>query len=59
MLKVSDFITRNVQVVRPDESLRRAAPVTDELDVGARPVCDEQGLVGRLSDPSTPDRSST
>jgi len=25
MQKISDFMTRNVQVVRPDESLRRAA----------------------------------
>ena len=50
MQKVSDFMTRNVQVVRPDESLRRAAQVMDELNVGALPVCDSNGLVGMITD---------
>ena len=50
MQKISDFMTRNVQVVRPDESLRRAAQVMDELNVGALPVCDQHGLVGMITD---------
>ena len=50
MQKISDFMTRNVQVVRPDESLRRAAQVMDELNVGALPVCDQNGLVGMITD---------
>ena len=50
MLKISDFMTRNVQVVRPDESLQRAAQVMDELNVGALPVCDTSGLVGMITD---------
>jgi CBS domain-containing protein len=50
MQKISDFMTRNVQVVRPDESLRRAAQVMDELNVGALPVCDINGLVGMITD---------
>jgi CBS domain-containing protein len=50
MLKISDFMTRNVQVVRPDESLQRAAQVMDELNVGALPVCDASGLVGIITD---------
>ncbi len=41
MQKISDFMTRNVQAVRPDERLRRAAQQMDELDVGALPVCDD------------------
>ena len=39
-----------MQVVRPDESLRRAAQVMDELNVGALPVCDKTGLVGMITD---------
>jgi CBS domain-containing protein len=50
MQKISDFMTRNVQVVRPDESLRRAAQVMDELNVGSLPVCDRNGLVGMITD---------
>jgi len=43
-------MTRNVHVVRPDESLQRAAQVMDELNVGALPVCDHSGLVGIITD---------
>ena len=50
MQKISDFMTRNVQVVRPDESLQRAAQVMDELNVGSLPVCDQNGLVGMITD---------
>ena len=50
MLKISDFMTRNVRVVHPQESLRRAAQVMDELNVGALPVCDASGLVGIITD---------
>jgi CBS domain-containing protein len=50
MLKISDFMTRNVHVVHPQESLRRAAQVMDELNVGALPVCDASGLVGIITD---------
>ncbi len=39
-----------MQVVRPDESLRRAAQVMDELNVGSLPVCDRTGLVGMITD---------
>jgi CBS domain-containing protein len=49
MQKISDFMTRNVRVVRPDESLQRAAQVMDELNVGALPVCDGNGLVGIIT----------
>ena len=64
MQKISDFMTRNVQIVRPDESLRRAAQAMDELIVGALPVLAtrHQGHVAaalrRISDPSMPDRPS-
>jgi CBS domain-containing protein len=43
-------MTRNVQVVRPDESLQRAAQVMDELNVGSLPVCDHSGLIGIITD---------
>lgn len=39
-----------MQVVRPEDSLRRAAQVMDELNVGSLPVCDQSGLVGIITD---------
>ena len=50
MQKISDFMTRNVQVVHPHESLQRAAQVMDDLNVGSLPVCDASGLVGMITD---------
>lgn len=49
-MKISDIMTRDVQVVRPDETIRRAAQLMDELNVGSLPVCDGHRLVGMLTD---------
>ncbi|WP_238482309.1 CBS domain-containing protein [Noviherbaspirillum aridicola] len=43
-------MTRNVQFVSPQESLRRAAQMMDDLNVGALPVCDGERLVGMVTD---------
>jgi CBS domain-containing protein len=59
MQKISDFMTRNVQVVRPEESLQRAAQVMDELNVGSLPVCDKSGLVGMITDRDITVRATT
>ena len=50
MQKIPDFMTRNVQVVHPEDSLQRAAQVMDELNVGSLPVCDGDGLAGIITD---------
>jgi CBS domain-containing protein len=50
MQTVSEVMTRNVQVVSPQESLRRAAQMMDELDVGVLPVCNGERLVGMVTD---------
>jgi len=50
MPNVSDIMTTDVQVVRPHDSLRRAASLMQELDVGALPVCDGMRLQGMLTD---------
>ncbi|HEY8607118.1 MAG TPA: CBS domain-containing protein [Noviherbaspirillum sp.] len=47
---VSQVMTRNVQSVSPRESLRRAAQLMDDLNVGALPVCDGERLVGMVTD---------
>ena len=50
MRKVSEVMTRDVEVIRPAETLQRAAQRMDELNVGALPVCDGQKLVGMITD---------
>jgi CBS domain-containing protein len=50
MQKISEIMTRNVQVVRPDDSLQRAAQCMKDLDVGAVPVCDGRRLLGMITD---------
>ena len=49
-MNVSEIMTTNVQVIQPQESLRRAATLMQELDIGALPVCDGQRLLGMLTD---------
>jgi CBS domain-containing protein len=50
MQMVSEVMTRNVQFIAPQESLQRAAQMMNELNVGALPVCDNEKLVGMITD---------
>lgn len=50
MQTVSQIMTRNVQAVSPGDTIRRAAQMMDELNVGALPVCDGERLVGMVTD---------
>jgi CBS domain-containing protein len=50
MQRIADVMTRDVTSVAPQESLRQAARMMDELNVGALPVCDGDRLVGMITD---------
>jgi CBS domain-containing protein len=50
MPKISEVMTRGVEVIRPAETLQRAAQRMDELNVGALPVCEGELLVGMITD---------
>lgn len=50
MQTIQDVMTRDVRTISPDESVRRAAQLMDELNVGSIPVCDGQKLVGMITD---------
>lgn len=50
MQTVQDIMTRNVQSISPEETVRRAAQLMDEFNVGAIPVCDGDRLVGMITD---------
>jgi len=50
MQRIAEVMTRDVRSVSPHETVRRAAQLMDELNVGALPVCDGQKLVGMVTD---------
>jgi CBS domain-containing protein len=50
MQLISEIMTRDVTTVSPQESIRRAAQLMDELNVGAIPVCDGDRLIGMVTD---------
>jgi CBS domain-containing protein len=50
MQTIQDVMTRDVQSISPDESVRRAAELMSQFDVGAIPVCDGNKLVGMITD---------
>jgi len=49
-MKIREIMTRDVQTVRPDDSIRRAAQLMDQLNVGILPVCDGRDLIGVVTD---------
>jgi len=50
MQTISEVMTRDVHTISPDETVRRAAQLMDELNVGSIPVCDGPRLVGMITD---------
>jgi CBS domain-containing protein len=58
-MRVSEVMTRDVQVVRPGDTVQKAARMMDDLNVGAIPVCDGQKLVGMVTDRDITVRSTS
>jgi len=50
MLRIKDVMTPQAEVISPDATTEDAASVMKTLDIGVLPVCDEEGLVGILTD---------
>jgi CBS domain-containing protein len=50
MTQVSDVMTRGVRSLAPTDSMMKAAQAMQELDVGAIPVCNQERLVGIVTD---------
>jgi CBS domain-containing protein len=50
MTRVADVMTRDAATLAPNETVRMAARMMDELNVGALPVCDGRKLVGIVTD---------
>lgn len=49
-MKIHDAMTRDVRTVRPDQTIREAAQLMAQLDIGALPVQDNDRLIGMITD---------
>jgi CBS domain-containing protein len=49
-MQVLEIMTPNVEVIRPEATLKEAAEKMSRLDIGPLPVCDGDQLVGMLTD---------
>ena len=49
-MQLKEVMTRGVDIVPPEATLKEAAEKMKNLDVGPLPVCDGERLVGMLTD---------
>ena len=49
-MRLSEIMTREVEIVQPDDTLQMAARKMRDRDIGFLPVCDGGTLMGVLSD---------
>ncbi len=49
-MRITEIMTSNVHLVRPEETLQYAASLMAEWDIAFLPVADATGLVGTLTD---------
>jgi CBS domain-containing protein len=49
-MKLKEIMTRDVEVIHPDDSLQAAAQKMRDRDIGFLPVCDGDRLIGVVSD---------
>jgi CBS domain-containing protein len=49
-MRIADVMTRDVRVIQPDRTVRDAARLMDEMNIGVLPVCDGRRLVGMITD---------
>jgi CBS domain-containing protein len=49
-MKIADVMTKDVRLINPDQTLRQAAKIMFDEDIGAVPVAAEDRLVGMVTD---------
>ena len=49
-MKVSEAMTSDVRLARPEQSIREAAHLMAEMDIGSLPVEENDRLVGMITD---------
>jgi CBS domain-containing protein len=50
IMKVKDVMTQNVATVNRDDSVEKAAQLMNEYNVGSIPICDNNKVVGVITD---------
>src|SRR5262245_56793281 len=50
LMQVKDIMSQNVEIIRPDTSVKEAAAKMSQLDIGPLPVCDGERLIGMVTD---------
>lgn len=50
MASLRDFMTSNIETVRPDQTVREAARFMLSAGTGSIPVCDGDNIVGMITD---------
>jgi CBS domain-containing protein len=50
MQTIQEVMTRDVQRISPEDSVRKAAQMMDEFNIGSIPVVDGEKLVGMITD---------
>ena len=49
-MKISNVMSKNVQLIKPDDTLRSAAALMKKIDAGLLPVTENDKLVGMITD---------
>src|SRR6266436_7334504 len=49
-MKISSVMSREVQLIKPDDTIRSAAALMKKIDAGALPVAENDRLVGMITD---------
>jgi CBS domain-containing protein len=49
-MKVSEVMTHDVRIARPDDTVEQAASIMAEIDAGVLPVGDNDRLIGMITD---------
>jgi CBS domain-containing protein len=49
-MELRDIMTKHVHVVTPATTIQQAAQMMRDLDTGILPVCDDQAIIGLLTD---------
>jgi CBS domain-containing protein len=49
-MKVSEVMTHDVRIARPDDTVEQAASIMAEIDAGVLPVGDSDRLIGMITD---------
>jgi CBS domain-containing protein len=49
-MQLREVMTRHIEEIRPDANLKEAAQKMRSMDIGALPVCENDRLVGMLTD---------